>query len=166
MKLAVQRAALAAALVGLGFWGWRAVFPGPEKVIRHRLTEMAESASFTSNEGPLAKFINAQKLSGFCTPDVELDIAVPGYQRSISGRDELLKIAMMARSAVSSVSVQFPDINVTVAPDKQSAVADVTVRARIGADKDFDVREFSCALKKIDGTWFVSRVHTVRTLRE
>ena len=49
---------------------------------------------------------------------------------TIMGRDEITQAALAARSTVSSLSVKFLDVDVTVAPDKQSATADLTVEAR------------------------------------
>jgi hypothetical protein len=53
---------------------------------------------------------------------------------------------------------------VTVAPDKQSAVADLTVQANISGEPDPIVQEMKFTLRKIDGRWLITRVETVRTL--
>ena len=166
MSRGVRFGVIGALLFGLGVVAWRLLLPSQEEVIRHRLKEMARLASFTPNEGALAKAYNAQKLSGFCTPDVEVIVALPGYRQSIKGRDEVLGAAMRVRSTLSSLEIEFPDILVTVALDKQSAVADLTARTKIGGEKDSDIREFRCAFKKIDGSWLLSRVESARTLRE
>jgi hypothetical protein len=62
------------------------------------------------------------------------------------------------------LKVKFPDINVTVAPDKQSAVADLTVEANISGERDPMVQEMKFTLQKIDGKWLITRVETVRTI--
>jgi hypothetical protein len=162
----VRLGLVGAVLVGLGIGAWRVLVPSQEEVIRHQLKEVARLASFNANEGALAKAYNAQKLSSLCAPDVEASVTMSGYRQSISGRDELLGAAMRARSAVTSLQIEFPDILVTIAPDKQSAMADLTARTKVGGEKDYDVREFRCALKKLDGAWLLSRVESVRTLRE
>ena len=159
------------ALVAVGLFGLAiglrsVLFPSQEEVIRGRLKEMARLASFTPNEGALAKAYNAQKLSSYCAPDVELAVAVPGYQQTVNGRDEILAVAMRARSAITSLQIELPDVLVTIAPDKQSAVAELTARTKMGNEKDFDVRELKCTFKKINGTWLLSRVEGARTLRE
>ena len=50
-------------------------------------------------------------------------------------REEITQAALMARSRAGGLQVKFPDINVTVAPDKQSAVADLTVRRTFPANR-------------------------------
>jgi hypothetical protein len=154
------------ALVGLCIGAWRLLVPTQEEVIRRQLKEMARLASFKPTEGALAKAYNAQKLSSLCAPDVEVAVAMPGYRQSIIGRDEILGAAMRLRSVLTSLEVDFPDILVRVAPDKQSASVDLTARTKIGGEKDADIREFRCALKKIDGSWLLSHVESARTLRE
>ena len=72
--------------------------------------------------------------------------------------------ALGARSALSGLKVQFPDINITVAPDKQSAVADLTVEANVAGERDPIVQEMKFTLQKTDGEWLITRVETVRTL--
>jgi hypothetical protein len=62
------------------------------------------------------------------------------------------------------MKVQFPDINITVAPDKQSAVADLTIAVSIAGEHDSIVQEMKITLQKISGQWLIIRVETVRTL--
>jgi len=161
----VFRIILLAALVALGVWLWLVLFPGPEKIIRRRLTELARTASFSSNEGNLAHLAAAQSLAGFFATNVEINLDVPGrLQHRLMGRDEIQQAALGARSTLSGMKVHFPDINVTVAPDKQSAVADLTVEASIAGERDTIVQEMKVTLQKTDDGWLITRIETVRTL--
>ena len=65
---------------------------------------------------------------------------------------------------MSGLSVEFLDINVTVEPDRKSAAADLTLKARVAGEKDLIVQELKFTLRKIDGTWLIIRVETVKTL--
>ena len=62
------------------------------------------------------------------------------------------------------MKVEFPDVNVTVGPDKLSAVADVAVKVQAAGEKDFYVQEMKLTFQKIGGDWLITRVETVRTL--
>ena len=166
MKRRLWLGVLALAAISSGLGLYRFLVPTPERIIRQRLNEVARLASFAPNEGALAKAFNAQKLSTRCTSDVELVVTTPGHQQIVNGRDELLALALRARNSFSSLTLEFPDILIVVASDKQSAVADLTARTKLGGEKEFDVREFRCALKKIDGEWLISRVESSRTLRD
>ncbi len=164
MKRWTFRAILAAALLALGLWGWHLLFPSPEQVIRKRLTELAQAVSFSAKEAPLAKLANAQNLTAFLASDVEITVDVPGQsRRTFSGRDELVEAAIAARSVVGSLSVQFFDINVSVAPDKQTAIVNLTARGKVPGE-DLLVQELKFLLKKIGHDWMIIRVETVKTL--
>jgi hypothetical protein len=63
-----------------------------------------------------------------------------------------------------SLKVEFPDMSITVGPDKLSAVADVVVQVQAAGDKDYYVQEMKFTFQKIGGDWLITRVETVRTL--
>lgn len=160
----VLRWLLVAALVALGVWLWLVFFPSPQKVIRHRLDELARTASFSGNESDLARLAAAHSLAGFFATNVEVNLDVPGRLRhTFLGREEIMQAALAARSQAGTLSVQFPDINVTVAPDRQSAVADLTVEAKVPGESDPVVQEMKFSFQKTDGQWLITRIETVRT---
>jgi len=161
----VVRLIIFAALVALGVWLWFVLFPGPEKIIRQQLTDLARSASFSASEGELARLGAAQKLAGFFATNVEVDINVPGrIQHRLLGREEIQQAAIGARSTLGGMKVAFPDINLTVAPDKQSAVADVTVTADVAGEHDSIVQELKITFELNAGEWLITHIETVRTL--
>ncbi|MGA2685561.1 MAG: hypothetical protein ABSF51_10960 [Verrucomicrobiota bacterium] len=164
MKI-VLRVVWLAALVAAGVWLWTVLFPSPEKVVRQRLASVAQRASFAADEGALARLADAESLAGYFSPNVEINLDVPGrIQHTILGRDEITQTAVAARSTTSSLSVKFLDVDVTIGPDKRSAVADFTVEARVGDDQDLIVQEMKFTLQKISGQWLITRVETIRTL--
>ena len=164
MKIAL-RFILFAALAALSIWLWFILFPSPEKVIRKRLTELARTASSSPGESDLARLAAARSLAGFFSTNVELQVELPELsQRDSIDREEITQAAFVARSRAGGLKVKFPDINVTVAPDKQSAVADLTVQANISGERDPIVQEMKFTLRKTDGQWLITRVETVRTL--
>jgi len=166
MKKWCFRFILLTVLIVLGFWGWRALFPSPEKVIRKRLGELAETASFSSDQGLVASAWNVSSLGEFFTLDVEVTVDVPGSQHTFTGRDELLQVAGGARKAVNNLTVKFPDIKVTVAPDKTSAVVYLTAQGKVSGQKDFFLQELRLRLIRVKRDWLIHHVETVRTLSE
>ena len=165
MKI-VFRVVWLAALVAAGLWLWAVLFPSPEKVVRQRLATVAQRASFTADESALARLADAESLAGYFSTNVEIDLDVPGrIQHTILGRDEITQTAAAARSTVSSLSVKFLDVTLTIGPDKQSAVADLTLQAQVAGERDMIVQELKITLQKIDGQWLIVKVETVRTLR-
>jgi len=165
MKRWVIRGILAAAIAAIGIWLWGIFFPSPEHLIRKRLNELAQSVSFSSNEGSLAKAMNSERLTGFFSPDVEIAVDVPGHsQQTLHGKDEVLQAGMAARAVAGSLSVEFLDVNIVLAPDKTSAVVNLTAKGRAGTEKDLLVQELKLTMKKIKGDWLIFQVETVKTL--
>jgi len=157
---------LAAAIAAAGFWAWTLLFPGPEQVIRKELTQLAATASITPNEAPLAKLAKAQRLASFFSEDAEVRVDIPNrpYQ-DFNGREEIQQAALGARALLNVLKVQFLDMEVRLAPDKQSAVVRLTATADLPGEKVPEVQELEFRLKKVDRDWFIRRVETVKTLR-
>ncbi len=159
------RAVLAAVLIAFGAWLWSVVFPGPERVIRKRLAELAKSASFGGNESPLAALDNSQRVAGFFTEDIEVRMDLPGRSaQSLSGREQLFYVAKQTRSMLAGLQVEFLDVNVAVGPDKQSAQVNLTLKGRVAGEKDLIVQELKLIMNKLEGKWKIKRVETVKTL--
>ena len=163
MKIII-RIVLLVALAVLGIWLWTVLFPSPEKVIRRRLTELARTVSSSANESDLARLAAARSAAGFFAADVELNVDLPELGQRTMDREEITQLALMGSSRAGGLQVKFPDINITVAPDKQSAVADLTVEANVSGEHDSIVREMKFTLRKTDGQWLITRIETVRTL--
>jgi ketosteroid isomerase-like protein len=165
MRARVIRSIWIALIIAVGFWIWIYFFPSPERAIRKRLTELARSASFGPREGELARVNNAALFSSFFTDDVEIKVDLPGQAPgSFSGRDEMMKAALAARTMAGSLSVEFLDINVTVGSDQNLATANLTAKAKVGNEKDMLVQELKLMLKKIGREWLIYKVETVKTL--
>jgi hypothetical protein len=164
MKL-ISRLILLAVLAALGVWLWTIFFPSPEHVIRKQLAKLAQDVSFSQNENNLVKIADAQGVADFFSSNVEINITIPGHeQETIAGRDQITQAALASRTAATDLDVKFPDVNVTVAPDKNSATADVTLEATVSGERNAIVQEVKITFEKVDGKWLISAVETVRTL--
>jgi len=165
MKQWIFRLVVLGIIVVVGFWLWTVFFPSPEHVIRQRLAEVAKLASFTSREGPLALAANTQNLASFFSNDVDIQLEIPGRgQQTVHGREELVSGAVMARSALGGMSVEFRGVNVALGPDKNSATVNLTAKARIVGERDLYVQEWKLLMKRIDGEWLITHVEPVKTL--
>ena len=164
MKIVV-RVILLVTLAALGFWLWTVLFPSPEKIIRKQLASLASDVSFSQDENTLVKVADAQGVADFFSSNVVINIDVPGHeQQTIAGRDQITQAALVSRQQVTALDVKFPDVNVTVAPDKNSATADVTLEATVSGEHDKIEQEVKFTFEKIDGHWLISKVETVRAV--
>lgn len=151
-----------AALIALGWLGWRLFFPGPARVIRSRLNGLARTASFEKSDGIVPKGFKMERIPDYFTPDVVVNLEARGLpHRSFSGRQDLQEAVGLAMQAYHGVKVEFLDIVVTVGPDQQTATADLTARVTIADEKDFYVAELNFLLKKVQGAWLIYRVESV-----
>jgi hypothetical protein len=158
---------VAAAIIGLGFWLRSVWFPSPERVVHSRLDALAKAISFSSNGGMLGQAYNAQKAADFFTTDVDVDLNVAGYDSiTLHGRDEVLQVAMAARSRLTSLKVEFLDMNITIDPGGQTAKVNLTAKAIVPGERDISAQEFNFMLKKVDGKWLIYKVETVKTLSD
>ena len=161
------RLILAAALIGLAIWGWRVWFPSPQNAIRSRLLNLARAVSVEPGEGTIPRGVKAQSLGDYFTVDVVINLEVRGFDtRELQGRDELMQAVMGAMQHVRGLKVEFLDINVTLDAGNQSAVANLTGKATVEGEADFQVQEFNFKLKKVDRTWLIYRIGTVKTLSQ
>jgi len=159
----VLRFVLALAVGAFGVWLWLALFPSPEKVIARQFEKLAHAASVRPGEGYLPRMVGAQTMGGFFSTNVEINIGLPGRrQQTTMSRDDIVQ-AVMAAHLAGGLTVNFPDINVTVSADKETAQADITVEARVPGEQDMMVQQMKITLRKINGKWLITRVQTVRT---
>ena len=160
---AVSRLVLLVAVVAKGIWLWTILFPGPEKIIRKRLVQVAAEASFNSGENPFLIAARSENLASRFSTNVEVNLNAPGFERlQFSGRADITQAAAGARVHLSGLKVEFPDASVTVGPDKKSAVADVAVKVQAAGQKDIYVQEMKFTFQKIGGDWLITRVESVR----
>jgi hypothetical protein len=164
MKRAAQ-ILVAAAVVGLGFWLWTVIYPSPETVVRSRLNGLAKALSFNSKGGLLGNAYDAQKAAEFFTPDVDVEVNLAGFEPiSLRGRDEVLQIVVAARSRLASLKIEFPDMNISIGPDGQTAKVNLTGKGVVPGERDISAQEFNFMMKKVNGKWLIYQVETVKTL--
>ena len=159
----LSRAIVLIVLAALGFWLWTVFFPRPEKIIRKQLARLANDASFSANENDIIKMADAQNIPDFFSTNVLINITIPGReQQTLAGRDEIRAAALASRAQATALDLKFPDIVITVAPDKNSAVADVTVNATVSGEHDAVVQELKFNFQKTSGEWLINKVETVQ----
>jgi hypothetical protein len=161
----LPRIILLVIVAAIGLWLWTVFFPSPEKIIRKQLLNMAGDVSFSRDQNNLVQLAHAQSVAGFFSTNVVLDLTLPGHnEQTTLGRDEITQAVLASRQQITELDVKFPDINVTVAPDKNSATADVTVEGSVSGEHDAILQEVKFTFEKADGHWLINRVETVRVL--
>jgi len=164
MKI-VSRLIVLVMLAALGVWLWTILFPSPEHIVRKRLAKLAQDVSFTQNENDLIKIADAQNVAGFFSDNVEVNITIPGHEEAtMAGKEQIREAALASRQQATALTVKFPDVNVTVSPDKTSATADVTLNATVSGEQDAIIQELNIKFQKINSDWLISKVETVQAV--
>lgn len=162
----ILRLVFVAVLIAVAFWAWSVFFPNPQKIIRHRLVKLAQLASFGPNEGNITRIANVEKMGAYFAENAELVLDIPGVEtHTFNGRAELMQAAMAARSTVSGFSAELFDINIDMGPGNESAMVDLTLKARVGGERDVIIEELKITFKNIKGDWLISRATTVQPLK-
>ncbi len=164
MKMIFRLVLLVAALI-LGFWLWTILFPSPEKVIRKEIARLAATATLKAGDSNLVRAAKAANLARFFATDAQIILNVPDLpNRTLSGREEIQETALGGFANVQVLNVQFLDVTVRIGADQQTADVDCTAEVSAGDRKDFGVQELDFQLKKVDGSWLITLVKTVKTL--
>ena|SRR5436190_8947613 len=161
----VARILLILLVVGVALWVWWRFFPSAETAVRRQLQEDARLASFSQGESAISKGLAINSLMDDCTDDIEISVDIQGYQRqSMSGKDELRPSAIIVRAHLTSLKVEFLDMNIDLAPNKQTAIVDLTAKIRIPGEQEFFPQELKFTMKKVNGKWLIRKIETVKTL--
>jgi hypothetical protein len=154
---------VALAAIGFGIYYW--LFPPPEKVIRKRLTKLAEAIS-ARPQGNIATIANVNRIGSFFHPNVS--ISVEGYGAelgSVQGRGELQQTALAARQRVGSISVEFYNINITVRPSQTNATVTATAIIKLNDDANANVQEVQINFEKVDRDWLIRSASPSKSLK-
>ena len=152
-------------LLALSYWAWGFFFPNPQKIIHQRLDKLARLASFGPHEGNIAHVAAIEQIRPLFAKSVEVSVNIPGESHTFNDRDELMQAALAARSSLTSLKIQFEDINTALSAADQSAIVSLTVKASVNGEQDAVVEQFKIIFKKINGDWVISHVETVSALR-
>ncbi len=134
--------------------------------MRQRLDALTVSVNTTVTDG-LGTLGRAADIGGYFTEDVVVDLGEDSAP--IVGRATLVGMARRLQRRTTAFRLRFDDIGVRLREEGPSA--DVTLTA-ISTLRDVgeggestDARELRMALTKASGTWRISRITAVDTLR-
>lgn len=161
----IRNLVIAVAAAAVLWFGWQWLNPSDEAEIAAVLARVADGVSSAAGEGDVGRLARAASLRNEFAPDVVVD-AGPPFQR-IRGREAIIGAAARTSGSVRNLSISFPDMAITVAPDRRSATALVTAEARFddGGGRGIDARELELEFTRTDGNWVIAAVTLVEALQ-
>jgi len=162
MRVRTILIAVVSAAVALAAASW--LWPNEERVVRHRLDDLAAALSVPAAEPDIARVTRLAQLRQFLSPAV----VVRTSTQEIASRDAVLGAASQLRAG-GAVTVSFVDVQVTLHADRLTA--DVYLDVKItgldtrSGEPTVDAREARLMMAKENDTWVVTSAETQETLQ-
>jgi hypothetical protein len=160
------RVAGVAGIILLALFGWRFWFTGDEDVIRRRLEALRDEIN-ASTVDSLGSAARAAAIGGFFADDVLVDLG--RGTGPINGRETVMAMAARLQPRTAAFRLDLKDVGVEIRPG--TTTADVTLtgtftrRSISTGEESIDALEFALAMSKAGGTWRISRLTAVDTIK-
>lgn len=165
MVKALKLLILVAGFLAAAYLLWQRLIPNEPARIKKTLRAVAKTVSIPQSETTIQAGLAVGRILEFLTEDVQVDIDGPSTGRfTLSGREEIREAITYARKNLGPVNVQFLDISVTVAPDRQTAMAQLTVQASRPSENEPWIQAIRLHLRKVQRNWQIQRAETIKPL--
>jgi hypothetical protein len=162
----VLRAVVVLALAGLAVFAWRTREGGEERTIRERIEALRTEVNASTVDG-LGTAARASEIGSYFTEDAVVELG--GGSVPIRGRETLMDMAARLQPRTAAFRLDLDDVGIEMVPGGTAADVMLTasfVRRSISTGEESrDAREFAVVLVKTDGTWRISRITAIDTLR-
>jgi len=141
-------------------------WPSPERAIKNRLGELAETLSVPVNDGDLGRVTRVAQLRHYFAEDVHVRASASGPE--ITSRDALLGLLGGWTPPPGGWTIEFVDVQVTLG---QESTAQVYLTAKMSGhdprtgESTLDAREANFTMAKQHGDWVVTSVEATETLQ-
>jgi hypothetical protein len=160
------RALIVLVLAGLALFAWRTRESGEERTIRERIEALRTEVNASTVDG-LGTAARAEQIGDYFTDDAVVELG--GGSVPIRGRDSLMGMAARLQPRTAAFRLDLDDVGIEMVPGGVAADVMLTasfVRRSISTGEESrDAREFAMVLVKTDGTWRISRITAIDTLR-
>jgi hypothetical protein len=145
--------------------GWYFLTGGEVGKIKRVVETARASVSWDGRESELEQLAAIGRLTGCVTHNVEVQIDIlGGPSGSLSGVDDLKPAILAARRQMPLVNVSILDMDVILRDDTHARV-ELTANFTTDKPKEINPQEFALSLRKINGSWLIEKIESIRTLR-
>lgn len=147
----VAAATVVAALV----WGYRALFPSDERLIRRELADLVESANAVAIDDGVARLAAAARVGQHFTPDATVDFGPP-YGR-LDGRDRLVAFAAAGHGTSWRVEIARVQVVIDAAQSARVRLTATVTNERPDGGIEADARELALGLRRVERRWLIAQ---------
>lgn len=166
MRQHALRALVALVLAGLAVFAWRTREGGEERTIREQIEALRTQVNASTVDG-LGTAGRAAQIGSYFTDDAVVELG--GGSVPIRGRETLMDMTARLQPRTAAFRLDLDDVGIELVPGGTAADVMLTasfVRRSISTGEESrDAREFAVVLVKTDGTWRISRITAIDTLR-
>ena len=151
-------------LAALAAFAWRTRETGDKRAIRERIEALRTEVNASTRDG-LGTAARSAQIGSYFTEDAIVEL---GGGSSIRGRATLMDMTARLQPRTAAFRLDLDDVGIEMMPGDVAADVILTasfVRRSSTGEESRDAREFALALVKTDGTWRISRITAIDTLR-
>ena len=160
----VVRVGVVLVLAALAAFAWRTRETGDKRAIRERIEALRTEVNVSTRDG-LGTAARSAQIGSYFTEDAIVEL---GGGSSIRGRATLMDMTARLQPRTAAFRLDLDDVGIEMMPGDVAADVILTasfVRRSSTGEESRDAREFALALVKTDGTWRISRITAIDTLR-
>ena len=165
-RRSVLSAVILLVLLAAGIFAWRSRATPDEREIQARLDALRNEVNASTKDG-LGTALRAAQIGSYFTDDAVVELGEGAAP--IKGRDTVMGMVARLQPRTAAFRMDLDDITIDMAPGSTAADVLLTasfVRRNISTgEESLDAREYALVMTKADGTWRISRITGIDTLR-
>jgi len=165
-RRSVLSAVILLVLLAAGIFAWRSRATPDEREIQGRLDALRNEVNASTKDG-LGTALRAAQIGSYFTDDAVVELGEGAAP--IKGRDTVMGMVARLQPRTAAFRMDLDDITIDMASGSTAADVLLTasfVRRNIStSEESLDAREYALVMTKADGTWRISRITAIDTLR-
>jgi len=165
-RRSVLSAVILLVLLAAAILAWRSRATPDEREIEARLGALRNEVNASTKDG-LGTAMRAAQIGSYFTDDAVVELGEGAAP--IKGRDTVMGMVARLQPRTAAFRMDLDDITIDMAPGSTAADVLLTasfVRRNISTgEESLDAREYALVMTKADGTWRISRITAIDTLR-
>ena len=153
-------------LAGAAIFAWSTRETSDEREIRARLESLRKEVNTGTKDG-IGSALRAAQIGSYFSEEAVVELGEGAAP--IKGRETLMGMVARLQPRTAAFQMDLDDITIEMTPGSETAdvllTASFTKRNMSTGEESLDAREYALIMSKTDGTWRITRITAVDTLR-